>query len=167
MTQDLSQELRETSMGDLKNLTERLRIRNRHSRNDERRQEITSEALKLWHDNAETYRISIIKYKFLANERRRTKVVPLLTVPEKVLREYPVIKLFHYLDETSAREYLDSLDFMSLAVETHRISETIQFGYAYRTIVNKAIEFSYRQKNPKMTYCQSIVTDERYRKKFT
>lgn len=160
MAQELSQELQGVPIGDLKNLTERLKALNHPSRDEERRSETIQEALKLWQTYAETYRTAIIKYKFLANERRKANITPLLTVSEKILKEYPSIRLFRCLDETSAREYLDSLDLMSLIIETRMISESVQFNYAYRTVVNKVIEFSYRQKNPKSSYCQSELTDK-------
>ena len=136
----------------------------RKTTDEQKRSDAIEEALRLWRSHAETYRTAIFRYKFLAAERRRLKITPLATVSERVLKEYPNIPLFFCLDETSAREYLESLDLATLLNDVRSIDTQIQFNYAYRTIVVKAIEFCYRQKNPKASYCHNYVTGGKCRK---
>ncbi|MBQ3413684.1 hypothetical protein IJH33_02435 [Candidatus Saccharibacteria bacterium] len=106
------------------------------------KESLIAQGLVLWMDRAENYRTLILRYLFLAEEKRRFKMA-VHRITNWVLDDYPKIPLFRFWQIDDARAYLEDMNLRDLKKEIYQIEQATGTNYAYNTLSSWVAEAEY------------------------
>lgn len=117
---------------------------------EEKREELISQIMVLWKENAVDYRTLPLRYRFLLKERKKgnlklrynNKFYSVNYVRPGVLREYPEIPFLRILDEETARISLSDLNLGRLVRRLRQLNN-LTANCAYRTLKDWVADANY------------------------